>query len=76
MQGMPKRKTSIMDMLDPFIEIILDGIRAKKEAPGLTLHLKMEDARAFGELLRSKGILGKNAPKGARKALQVRKKYR
>jgi TetR/AcrR family transcriptional regulator, fatty acid metabolism regulator protein len=37
MQGMPKRKTSIMDMLDPFIEIILDGIRAKEENAGLTL---------------------------------------
>ena len=55
MQGMPKRKTSIMEMLDPFIEIVLDGIRADKEEPGLTLYLKREDARALGELLQAKG---------------------
>jgi TetR/AcrR family fatty acid metabolism transcriptional regulator len=73
MQGMPKRKTTIMDMLDPFIEIILDGIRAKKEAPGLTLHLKMEDARAFGELLKTRGILENKMPKGAKKVPPARK---
>ena len=56
MQGMPKRKTSIIDMLDPFIEIILDGIRAKKEESGLTLYLKMEDAHTFGKLFQKKDI--------------------
>jgi len=57
MQGMPKRETSIMDMLDPFIEIVLDGIRTNKGEQGLTLYLKREDARALGELLQAKGRL-------------------
>jgi TetR/AcrR family transcriptional regulator, fatty acid metabolism regulator protein len=55
MQGMPKQKKSIMEMLDPFIEIVLDGIRAEKREQGVTLYLKREDARALGELLQSKG---------------------
>lgn len=55
MQGMPKRKTSISDMLDPLIEIILDGIRAKKEETGATLYLKIEDADALEKLLQKKG---------------------
>jgi TetR/AcrR family fatty acid metabolism transcriptional regulator len=54
MQGMPKRKTSIADMLDPLIEIILDGIRAKKEESGTTLYLKLADANAFGKLFQKK----------------------
>ena len=54
MQGMPKRKTSIADMLDPLIEIILDGIRTKKEESGLTLYLKLADANAFGKLFQKK----------------------
>jgi hypothetical protein len=54
MQGMPKRKTSIADMLDPLIEIIFDGIRAKKEESGTTLYLKLEDANAFEKLFRKK----------------------
>ena len=55
MEGMPKRKKSIMEMLDPFIEIVLDGIRAEKQEQGVTLYLKREDARALGELLQAKG---------------------
>jgi len=54
MQGMPKRKTSIADMLDPLIEIILDGIRAKKEESGTALYLKLADANAFGKLFQKK----------------------
>jgi len=54
MQGMPKRKKSIMEMLDPFIEIVLSGIRADKAEHGLTLYLKREDARALGELIQAK----------------------
>jgi len=57
MQGMPKREKNILDMLDPFLEIVLSGIRAKKEEPGLTLHLKLEDAKALGQLLQRKEIL-------------------
>ena len=53
MQGMPRRDKSIMDMLDPFLEIVLSGIRAKKEQQGLTLHLNLEDARALGQLLQN-----------------------
>lgn len=56
MQGMPKKKTSLTDMLDPFIEIILDGIRTKEENAGLTLYLKPEAARVFGKLLQTKEI--------------------
>jgi AcrR family transcriptional regulator len=55
MEGMPKRKKSIMEMLDPFIEIVLDGIRAEKQEQGVTLYLKREDARALGELFQAKG---------------------
>lgn len=55
MQGMPKRDKTIMDMLDPFLEIVLSGIRAKKEMQGLTLHLKMEDANVLGNLFLANG---------------------
>ncbi len=55
MEGMPKRKKSIMEMLDPFIETVLDGIRAEKQEQGVTLYLKREDARALGELFQAKG---------------------
>jgi TetR/AcrR family fatty acid metabolism transcriptional regulator len=75
MQGMPKRKISIMDMLDPFIEIILDGIRTKEENTGLTLHLKPEAARVFGKLFQTSNILEKKTPKGAAKALPARKTH-
>ncbi len=75
MQGMPKRKTSIMDMLDPFIEIILEGIRTKEENAGLTLYLKPEAARVLGKLLQTSDILKKKTPKGAAKALPARKTH-
>jgi AcrR family transcriptional regulator len=51
MQGKPQNEKSIMDMLDPFLEIVLSGIRAKKEQQGLTLHLKLDDAQALGQLI-------------------------
>lgn len=50
MQGMPNRDQSIVDMLDPFLDIIFRGIRANKEEKSLTLCLKLEDARALGRL--------------------------
>lgn len=56
MLGMPKREKSMLDMLDPFLEMILNGIRAKKEESGITLHLKMEDAQTLGLLLQERGI--------------------
>jgi TetR/AcrR family transcriptional regulator, fatty acid metabolism regulator protein len=58
MQGMPKRETTIMDMLDPFLAAVLDGIRAGKVEPDLVLQLKQEDARAFADLLRKKNLAG------------------
>jgi hypothetical protein len=73
MQGMPVRETTIMDMLDPFLEIVLDGIRAGKEETGLTLHLQLEDARAIGKLLQAKERLKKDRPEGASKAPQAKK---
>jgi len=51
MQGKPQGEKSIMDMLDPFLEIVLSGIRVKKEQQGLTLHLKVEDAQTLGQLI-------------------------
>ena len=57
MQGMPRQEKSIMDMLDPFLEIVLNGIRARKEETGLTLHVKLEDASALGQFLREKELL-------------------
>jgi TetR/AcrR family transcriptional regulator, fatty acid metabolism regulator protein len=54
MQGMPKQKTSIANMLDPLIEIVLEGIRAKKIEAGTTLYLKLEDADTIGKLIQKK----------------------
>ncbi len=54
MQGMPKRKPGIADMLDPLIEIVFDGIRAKKEESSTTLYLKLEDAGVLEKILKRK----------------------
>jgi TetR/AcrR family fatty acid metabolism transcriptional regulator len=54
MQGMPRRKTGIIDMIDPFFEIVLDGIRAKKEETVPTLYLKLADANVLGKLFQKK----------------------
>lgn len=35
MQGMPKDRKTIMDILDPFLEMVFSGIRAKKTTRGL-----------------------------------------
>jgi len=58
MQGMPKQKTSVADMLDPLIEIIFDGIRARKEDSGTTLYLKLEDTDALGKIIKNKDSRG------------------
>ncbi len=73
MQGRPKTEKSIMDMLDPFIEIVLDGIRAKKEEPHFTLYLKNEDARAMACLLEGKNVAEKKQPKRMLKIPQAKK---
>ncbi|MCE5210307.1 MAG: TetR/AcrR family transcriptional regulator [Deltaproteobacteria bacterium] len=54
MQGMPKRKPGIADMLDPLLETVFDGIRAKKEDSGTTLYLKLEDAGILEKILKKK----------------------
>lgn len=54
MQGMPKSKKSLIDMLDPFLEIVLSGIRAKREEQGVTLRLNLEDAKSLAQLLKQK----------------------
>jgi TetR/AcrR family transcriptional regulator, fatty acid metabolism regulator protein len=73
MQGMPVRETTIKDMLDPFLEIVLDGIRAGKEQTCLTLHLQLEEARALGKLLQANGKSKKDRSEGVRKAPQAKK---
>ncbi len=50
MQGMPP-KPALVDLLDDFLEIVLHGIRTKKEEPVVTLRLQMEDSRSLGDLL-------------------------
>jgi TetR/AcrR family transcriptional regulator, fatty acid metabolism regulator protein len=77
MQGMPKQEKSIMDMLDPFLEIVLSGIRTRKEEAGLTLHVKLEDARALGQLLWEKGLLSESEkPKKASDSRKTGKQKR
>lgn len=52
MQGMPKREKSFEDMLDPLLEIVFDGIRAKKkEENSLTLNLKLDDVSRIQRIL-------------------------
>lgn len=51
MLGMPKGEKNLLDMLDPLLEMVFSGIRAKKEESGVNLHLKLEDARKLGRLL-------------------------
>lgn len=53
MQGMPKSKKKMMDILDPLLEMVFNGIRANKEERGLTLHLKVEDTKILGRLLQA-----------------------
>jgi TetR/AcrR family transcriptional regulator, fatty acid metabolism regulator protein len=61
MQGRPKGKPNIPDLLDPFIEIVLEGIRAKKSESGLTLKLELKDMKALGEFLASETLHMKDA---------------
>jgi hypothetical protein len=55
MQGRPESKTNLVDLLDPFLEIVFSGIRAKKEEAGLTLRLDVEGARTLGAFLQTQG---------------------
>ena len=56
MQGMPKKEKDIMSMFDPFLEIVMNGIRARKEETALTLHLIVEDVNALEETTRKKEL--------------------
>lgn len=56
MQGKPEREKSLSDMLDPFLEIVLSGIRAGREEQGVTLRLNLEDAKSLAQLLLQKEI--------------------
>lgn len=53
------KEENIMNLLDPFMDIILDGIRAKKEETGLTLRLNLNDAQSLRDLLRPAGQIEK-----------------
>lgn len=64
MAGRPERSPSILDLLDSFMELIFDGVRAKKEETGLTLRLNLEDTRLLGEILQAQGILENEHGKG------------
>ena len=46
-------KKSIMDLLDPFMEIILKGIRARNDEPGLTLRLNLDNTQVLRKLLQT-----------------------
>jgi TetR/AcrR family fatty acid metabolism transcriptional regulator len=50
MQGMPQREVPLMDYLDPFLEIVFDGIRVKSQKNTITLNLRMEDGEVVKTL--------------------------
>jgi len=52
MQGMPKKKPGIAEMLDTLLETVFDGIRARKEDSGTTLYLKLDDAGVLEKILK------------------------
>jgi TetR/AcrR family transcriptional regulator, fatty acid metabolism regulator protein len=60
MQGMPEREAPLMDYLDPFLEIVFDGIRAKITGNTVTLHLKVEDGQGVKSItLETPSIINK-----------------
>jgi len=54
------KESNIMNLLDPFMDIVLDGIRVKKEEAGLTLRLNLNDAQTLRDILRQAGETEKN----------------
>ena len=54
MQGMPDREKKIMDFLDPSLEIVLDGIRAKPKNTGIMLNVNISDNPELNRLLQEK----------------------
>ncbi len=66
MQGMPRRDKNMMALLDPVLEIILNGIRAKKTEQEVVLRLKVESAQTLSRMLLEalpEKKKGKNSPK-------------
>jgi TetR/AcrR family transcriptional regulator, fatty acid metabolism regulator protein len=59
LQGTSQKKVRIMDLLDPFMDIVLEGIRARGEESGVTLRLNMEDVQVLKDLLQAKEVKGK-----------------
>jgi TetR/AcrR family transcriptional regulator, fatty acid metabolism regulator protein len=66
LQGSSK-KEGVMDFLDPFMEIILEGIREKGRESGLILKLNMEDARLLKEMMQAKEKMEKRESRVPRK---------
>jgi TetR/AcrR family transcriptional regulator, fatty acid metabolism regulator protein len=54
LQEMSQKEAGIMDLLDPFMDIVLGGIRARRDEPGVTLRLDLDDARLPRDLLQAK----------------------
>jgi TetR/AcrR family transcriptional regulator, fatty acid metabolism regulator protein len=65
-------KESIMDLLDPFMEIVLKGIRAKTDEPGLTLRLNLDKTQVFKDLLQANGVREKKGSGVRRKDTRAR----
>ncbi len=56
LQEKSAKEPNIIELLDPFMEIILDGIRARKEETGLTLKLNLNDSQSLMDLLQARGV--------------------
>jgi TetR/AcrR family transcriptional regulator, fatty acid metabolism regulator protein len=66
------RKEGIMDFLDPFLELILDGIRTKNQESALVLRLNMDDARLLNQLMQAKEKKGKKESGVSKKDVRAR----
>jgi TetR/AcrR family fatty acid metabolism transcriptional regulator len=65
-------KESIMDLLDPFMEIIFKGIRTKADEPGLTLRLNLDKTQVLREILQASESQDKKESEVPRKVTQSR----
>ncbi len=52
LKGLAK-KEPVMDFLDPLIEAMMDGIRAKTQESGLVLRLNIDDAKLLNQMIQS-----------------------
>jgi hypothetical protein len=67
MKGKPNEEANIMDLLDPFFEIVMKGIRAKNESTDQIIRLKIEDIDLLKQILQPKGSLTKEDDQKSRK---------